>query len=277
MLRPGRLQNRWAGFGYSFYLMVVLASIESANRVAGQESTLTDLDETFSSREFDRTRWTLTNTSVALTRVDFSAGKMRIVVPPGPEKRPIMGLDSRFGLEGDFDINVDYVVRSLPKPAKEWVNLSIFIMGPDGMAAMIRTNNSSSGDGYSIWFQPSAGSKAKFTAMNVPTTDKSGKLRLARLGKQLIFYAASSGKSFKEIGAADFGDHPIDLVGFQILAPALKSPVDVELDNIAIKADRFIKLVFSPPAESSYVVWIVCGAVVIAIAALFWWWQRSRA
>jgi hypothetical protein len=278
MFNASRLQDRRAGFRFSFWLLlVVLAGIASVHRVAGQEISLTNVDEAFDTRDFDRMRWTLSNTSGARTKVDFSGGKLRIVVPAGPENRPIMGLDSRFGIEGDFDINVDYLVRSLPKPAKEWVNLSIFIMGPDGMAAMIRTNNSSSGDGYSLWFQPSAGSKAKGTGMNVPTTDRSGKLRLARIGKQVTYYAAALGKSFKEIGAVDFGDRPIDLIGFQILAPALKSPVDVEFDNIAIKADRFTKLGFSPPAESRYVVWIVCGVVASAGAVLFWWWKSARA
>ena len=103
-----------------------------------------------------------------------------------------MGLDSRFGLEGDFDISVDYSIRSLPRPEKEWTNLSIFIIGPDGMAAMTRTNNSNSGEGYSMWFQPWEGSKAKGTARNVPTQDKAGTLRLARLGKELALLCLGS-------------------------------------------------------------------------------------
>ena len=53
----------------------------------------------------------------------ISRRRMRLVIPPGPDKRPLMGLDSRFGFEGDFDISVDYSIRSLPRPAKEWVNL----------------------------------------------------------------------------------------------------------------------------------------------------------
>ena len=74
MLRSGRLQDRRAGFGFSFRLLVVLAAIASPHRLAGQESTLTELSETFASRDFDRMRWTLSNTSVALTKVDFSGG-----------------------------------------------------------------------------------------------------------------------------------------------------------------------------------------------------------
>ena len=145
-------------------ILVIIASVDVGYPVLGQESAPTEITETFDRGEFDRMRWSLNNTSVAVTQVDFSKRKMRLVIPPGPDKRPLMGLDSRFGVEGDFDISVDYSIRSLPKPEKEWVNLSIFIIGPDGMAAMTRTHNSKSGQGYSMWFQPSEGSKAKGSA-----------------------------------------------------------------------------------------------------------------
>ncbi len=242
-----------------------------------QESAPTEVNETFDGREFDRMRWTLNNTSVAVTKVDFSKRTMRLVVPPGPDKRPLMGLDSRFGLEGDFDISVDYSVRSLPRPDKEWVNLSIFIMGPDGMAAVTRTNNSQSGEGYSLWFQPWEGSKAKGTANNVPTKDKAGTLRLTRLGKQLRYYASTRGQPQQEIGTVEFGDRPIDTVGFQVLAPALKAPIDFEYDNISVKADRFTKLVYVPPSGNGNLLWILAGLAVVALAFLLWWWIFRRA
>jgi hypothetical protein len=149
-------------------------------------------------------------------------------------------------------------------------------MGPDGMAATIRTNNSNSGEGYGMWFQPREESKVKGSAKNEPTQDKVGALRLARLGKQLRYYASARGKPQKEIGTVDFGDQPIETVGFQILAPALKSPIDVEYDNISIKADRFTKLVFAPPSGSGVLFWVLSGLAVIALVMLVWWWIFRR-
>jgi hypothetical protein len=262
--------TRWFG------VLMVAASIDGGTRAQAQDSAPTEVNETFDGRDYNRMRWSLNNISVAVIKVDFSNRTMRLVVPPGPEKRPLMGLDSRFGIEGDFDITVDYSIHSLPRPDKEWVNLSIFIMGPDGMAAMTRTNNSSSGQAYSIWFQPWEGSKAKGTAKNEPTQDKTGTLRLARIGKQLRFFAWARGQPQKEMGAVDFGDRPIDTVGFQVLAPALKSPIDFEYDNIAIKADRFTKLVYVPPSENGYVFWILSGLAAIALVLPLWWWVFKR-
>jgi hypothetical protein len=276
MSRPSCLQRCLAVVSRCAGVLAVVALIDAGQCARGQAGAPSEVNETFAGGDFDRMRWTLKNVSVVLTKVDFSKGAMRLVVPPGPDKREIMGLDSRFGFEGDFDISVDYSIRSLPRPQKEWTNLSIFIMGPDGMAAMTRTNNSNSGEGYSMWFQPWEGSKAKGSAKNEPTQDKAGTLRLARLGKQLRYYAAARGKPQKEIGTVDFGDQPIETVGFQILAPALKSPIDVEYDNISIKADRFTKLVFVPPSGNGILLWFLSGLAVITLAGLIWWWIFRR-
>ncbi len=237
--------------GGFFAVIVALGVLNAAHRSPGQEIAPTEITETFDGGEFDRMRWSLGNTSVAVTKVDFSKKKMRLAIPPGPDKRPLMGLDSRFGVEGNFEISVDYLIRSLPKPEKEWINLSIFIIGPDGMAAMTRTHNAKSGQGYSLWFQPSEGSKSKGNAKDEPTQDKSGTLRMARIDKELHFYALSSGKAQKELGAVDFGDRPIDKISFQVFTPATKSPIDIEYDNIVVKADHFSKLVYVLPRQAS--------------------------
>ena len=255
--------------------MSLLAATEPAHRAVGAESDLTEIKEDFTSRDFDRSRWALANTAVATTKTDFSRGAMRLIVPPGPETRPLVGLNGRFGLEGDFDISVDYTLRSLPRPEKEWVNVSIFIAGPDGMAAVTRTNNAKSGHGYSTWFQPSAGSKASVQAGGSSTEDKAGTLRLERVGKELHFYASAHGHPPKQIGSVEFGDHPIETVGFQVLPPALKAPVDIEFDNISVKADHFTHLVFVPPSDYGYLPWILSGLAFIAVV-LLWWWIASR-
>lgn len=258
-------------------IFVWASTIGAGQSVFAQEPGPTEINEPFDSRDFDRMRWSLNNTSVALTKVDLSKSSFRLTIPPGPDKRPLMGLESRFGLEGEFDITVDYAIRWLPRPAKEWVNLSIFIIGPDGMAAMTRTNNSQSGDGYSIWFQPWEGSKSKGTANNVPTQDKTGTLRLARTGKTLRFFAWARGQAQTEIGSVEFGDRPIDKIAFQVLAPAMKAPIDIEFDNVSVKADRFSKLIFVPPTNNGYLWWITAALIAVSLAVLIWWMiQRSR-
>ena len=255
-------------------VMSLLAAPDPAHRAVGAESEITEIKEDFAGRDFDRSRWALTNTTVATTKTDFSKRAMRVIVPQGPETRPLIGLNSRFGLEGDFDISADYTLRSLPRPEKEWVNVSIFIAGPDGMAALSRTNNAKSGHGYSTWVQPPAGSKAGVQAGGSSTEDKSGTLRLERVGKELHFYASGHGQPPKQIATVEFGDRLIENVAFQIFPPGLKAPIDIEFDNIAVKADHFTRLVFVPPSDYGYLPWILSGLAVVAVALLGWWLAR---
>jgi hypothetical protein len=258
-----------------FALLIILQAAGRGYAFQESGSALTEVREAFAGGDFDHSRWALANTSVAVTKTDFSRGSFRLVVPPGPDMRPLVGLSSRFGLEGDFDIVVDYVIHSLPKPAKEWVNVSIFINGPGGMAAMTRTNNAASGHGYTTWFQPPAGSKAQVQATGTSTDDKTGRLRLARVGSELRFYASASGQPFRQVAAADYGDRPVETLAFQVFAPALKAPVDVEFDNIAVKADRLTGLVYVPPSTYGPLPWVGGGVVVVAVA-LLWWWSTRR-
>jgi hypothetical protein len=257
-------------------LLIVLAHAEGGLAFQEPGSAITELTEIFAGGDFDHSRWALSNTIVAVTKTDFSRGAFRLVVPPGPDMRPLVGLTSRFGLEGDFEVTVDYVLHSLPKPAKEWVNVSIFINGPDGMAAMTRTNNANSGHGYTTWFQPPAGSKAQMHASGVPTEDKTGRLRLARVGKELRFYASAAGQPSHQLGAAEYGDRPVETLAFQVLAPALKAQVDVEFDNISVKADRLTGLVYVPPTTYGSLPWIGGGLAVLAIIGVWWWSTRTR-
>jgi hypothetical protein len=143
------------------------------------------------------------------------------------------------------------------------------------MAAMTRTNNANSGHGYTTWFQPPAGSKAQVHASGVPTEDKSGRLRLARVGKELRFYASAAGQPLHQLGAAEYGDRPVGTLAFQVLAPALKAQVDVEFDNISVKADRLTGLVYVPPTTYGSLPWIG-GAILVVALVLLWWWSTRR-
>lgn len=248
-----------SGYGYEFQ---------------GGDQVSQEIKEDFSTRDFDRSRWTLDNTSVALTKVDLSKGVMRLTIPPGPDMRPLMGLIGRFGLEGNFDVRVDYLIRSLPKPDREWVNLSIFVSGPDGMAAISRTNDAGSGHGYSRWFRPTAGVITAPMTTNIPTDDKAGTLRLERVGKELQFHAGGRGGPLHRIGAVEFGDRPIETLSFQVLPQPLKSSIDVEFDNISVQAERIIGQTFKPPSRSRAHIWVLFGSGIAALGFLLWWAAR---
>ncbi len=57
---------------------------------------------------------------------------------------------------------------------------------------------------------------------------------------------------------------------------ALEAPIDVEFDNIKVKADRVTGLVYVPPADYGYTPWFITAAVLAVLILALWWWSRSR-
>ncbi len=212
--------------------------------------------------------------------VDPTGDQLRMLIPPGPEGRAPAALEAAFRVEGDFDIRCDYALIAFPSPAREWLNAEIFVEGPDGAAAVIRTDHSQEGSGYTMWFEPAPEREADGTWKQVATSDQLGKLRLERTGDQLDFQVAGPGEvDFRTLGTVPFGTGPITKLAFRVVAPELNAPVEVLFDNIQIKADRLIE----PPRPNGSR-WGLLGRsvaifVLLAGAAGIWYllWRRRTA
>ncbi len=144
------------------------------------------------------------------------------------------------------------------------------------MAAISRTNSKSAGHGYSHWFQPPAESKRAAEAGGSSTDDKAGTIRLVRVGSELQFHAGPHGQPSRRVGAVTFGDHRVESLAFQVLPQALKAPIDVEFDNIAVKADRITGLIYVPPSAYGYTPWMIAATAVVALAMVLWWWSSRK-
>ncbi len=220
----------------------------------------------------------------ALWKVDWMEGsvdptgeQLRMLIPPGPEGRAPAVFEAAFRVEGDFDIRCDYTLIEFPSPAREWLNAEIFVEGPDGAAAVIRTDHSQEGSGYTMWFEPAPEREARGAWRQVATSDQVGKLRLERTGGQLDFQVAGPGEvDFRTLGRVPFGTGPITKLAFRVVAPELNAPVEVLFDNIQIEADRLIE-----PTRPNASRWGLLGRsvaifVLLAGAAAIWYRLSRR-
>ena len=170
-----------------------------------------------------------------------SGSSLRIVIPPGRAGRPPAEVKGRFKIEGDFELKMDYQIQSLPKPQKEWINVAILVEGAGGKAAVYRTNHFKSGQGNAAWAESGEGKEKRVFAVQKPTEDSRGTLRLTRTGSQLIFETAGPSGKFQKIATREFGKAPVDTVAFHILlSPAVTEPIDVTFANISVTAERII-------------------------------------
>jgi hypothetical protein len=195
----------------------------------------------FAEDKFDRSRWSIDPNSPPGASISLRQQALRVMIPPGPHGRPPAAIRARFKFEGDFEVKMDYQIQALPKPTKEWINISILVEGADGKVAVIRQNHSSMGQGYGAWAQLPPPPPGRGLWAHWPTEDTHGTLRLARTGSEITFEAAGPLGEFHRIASQEFGTGRVEILEFDLMAtPATTSPVDVTLDNISVTADRIL-------------------------------------
>lgn len=207
--------------------------------------------ETFNGKKFDAGNWAVRRSSSS--QADFLRDNLHAVIAPRNEGNANVTMVSRFRLEGDFDIRADYTIHAFPKPKSDWSNISILVSGPNGSASTSRTNHAQLGEIYTQWYE-GPGSPKQGNWRNLKTIDPAGTLRLLRIGRQLRFLAAATGKDFQEIGTVDYGTDAIEKLMFAVIRPPHPEPAEVSLDNISVEADRIQAIespMMAPPAPSA--------------------------
>lgn len=219
------------------YVLSLLATLLIGGAVAGADAQKALIREDFDQNRLDPANWSVERVGA---QVDPGDGALRLVIPEGPQGRAPFGLQGLFRIEGDFGIQADYAIGTMPTPKNDWLNMEIFVEGAAGAAAVIRTNHAKEGSGYSLWYE-AAGPKPAGAWKQVKTTDRSGTLRLERTGEELRFMVAGAGeKTFRELGRVGYGAGSITAVWFRVIVPETTLATDVAFDNIAIEADAII-------------------------------------
>jgi hypothetical protein len=242
---------------------------------AAADSPPQRIEEAFSHNRFDKALWTALQVGA---QVEPRGGQLKVLVPKGPPGRPPLGLKARFRIEGDFDAQAAFTITSWQKPKKDWINVEIFVEGPDGSAAVIRNNNARGRSGYCLWYGPPPHSDHPGAYAQVAADDRSGTLRLKRSGEQLEFFFAGPGSAgFRQLGAVDFGTAPIATCIFRVTVPETESPVDVAFGKIEIEAERLIGLPVAPGSALGRRAWLGTGALLLVAGGLgAWAWRRAK-
>lgn len=251
------------------------------------ESELTEIREGFDDGQWNRHWWSVDQRSPPGVKVDVSGKSLRFVIPAGGAERPPATMKGRFRLEGDFDIQVGYEAKALPQPKTGWINIQIFIDSAAGPAAVMRTNHSAEGPGYSLWWEPVQEGVAG-AWMQEPTKSVKGALRLTRRGEALRFlYADNVDRSlserdaadagFVEIGSVKYGSLPVTHIELWVTVPETQSAVDVSFDDVVVEADKIVdpSVAADSPVGPRAWKWLLSAAVVIAAGFAVWRVWRS--
>lgn len=198
-------------------------------------SNLLVMDDTFDDNVLDTSRWTVSvppgsgGAVVASQRLELSLGPG----PGGPAVR------TNCALQGDFDVQVDYLLMSWPAPGlnRYGVRLTATDFTPNAAAGEVGTLRgfASSRDVREPTFEV-YGLVARDQVAVTPTQDVSGTLRLVRSGSSLLGFFLR-GNNWVRIGsgaADDFATHIHLAIGNS--AAGAPGNVRVAFDNFKVNA-----------------------------------------
>ena len=159
-------------------------------------------------------------------RVDETGGNLRVRVARNTRGTTFLGnISSRFGVEGDFDVQIDY---ALPVwPSRNHVRVGLIASGGGQAASVQRTADRNQGDTY---VSDIAGNVAGWR----PTAARNGRLRLVRSGNIVrTFTMDGLGGSWIQNSAAAFNTATINLVIQSWGHDFVPGDVEVTYDNLA--------------------------------------------
>lgn len=229
---------------------------------AGAESQ-NEFWERFDEKKLPLNLWTFDprNPAGSLHAVDGKCWKMSI--PGGTSDRSPASLTSRCKLLGDFRVEMDFQWLKVPTVKSGNFQISIFVSGPDGHAAVMRALYHELGHGWSIWHEPTDKARQGHWE-NLTTNSMEGTLRLRRVASKLYFEAVSAdSKKLIPLGNLEFGKQEIGQLEFRVMVPETRGIAQVCIDNIHVRADQIIYPPQPAPSMVGQRVWI--AAVVMCL------------
>lgn len=240
------------------------------------------LEETFANQTYDRNSWIIDPTKLSEAKFLFEEDGLRLQIPVKSNSKEPAEVKSRFKLTGDFDLSLEYTIRSLPTTPEESCRLEIGLYGTAGSAAF-RRSQLKGVPGYSLWYQP-AGEDAKtfyrFTPLDVAVEGRS-QLRVVRTGEEIRFTVQSFPDQEPWEVAKITYPGVVNSAQFRIFGKPQKDPVDVLFHRIrASGEDLWFGPAASQPPTTGWSTPMTVGiAVLLAAAAggLVVWRLRGQA
>jgi hypothetical protein len=182
---------------------------------------------------------------------------------PALKEEAMIGYSSAFSLAGDFEVQIDLEIVSLPPPTAGYgpaIGLTVDAEAPDGSVGLTR---GLSAEGKSQFVvarvaPPSATGGAKFGADVYPTSGPRARLVLRREKAEVVCLASDRpGVEPRELKRVPFTDRRVRYLRLHASNGGSPTPVTGRLTGVRVKADE-----------------IVGGITRTELAAVrsYWWW-----
>ena len=222
--------------------------------------------------------------------VHFEPAGLRLTMPAGhPGERRSAGIQSAFGVKGDFEITLQFEFFNEAAPIGGGKFATRLLLGaaldtplldtPNKEAATLNRSLSIKGDrSFTTWMRTRE--RPQGVLGGRPTTGTTGRLRLVRSGADLSFLVSTGAdQPFTLVQKRRFGAADLKRVSISGATGGEKAMLDVRLTDFSIRADAIPGApsaeqtakpapIAETPREGGMVWWIVGLLVVLAIALL---------
>lgn len=214
----------------------------------------------------------------------FEPDGLRIKLPPGhPGQRPSTGLALPATVQGDFEITARFDLLKEPDPddagnSATRVTLSVLLDTPERNEASVSRRMVARGGTQFYTFlvmEAGAAGKARPDLHTVPTTAKTGRLRLARTGSVLSCLASEGAHdAFVLLKESPFSPLDVKQVSLYTSTGGPRADLDVRVSDLRVVADSLPDLAprVAPAAGSKK--WLKAALVLnglLLLAALAGW------
>lgn len=241
------------------------------------------LTQTFKGRSYDPKLFRATGANT-YRAIKAEAEGLRITLPAKQASKLPVGLVSRVGARGDFEITLAYEIVRVDRPTSgHGAGVTIWIATASAGKTAATLGHLVRPGGERVFFSHHAATRADGEREHhggkpVPTTAASGRVRLVRRGTMLSYQVAEgNGAIFREIYEANIG--PEDLATIRFAADNGGSPtaVDVRLKAISIRAEQ-LGTARSPaqPWPGRWLLWFGGALLALLLAGGGYWLWRSR-
>ena len=241
-------------------------------------------DLSFRGSRYDYQSLRVEGSGVQISLVKPTSDGLRVHVPPKTIGGSV-GLCTKFGIRGDFELRVSYEFLGATKPTEgPGIGLAVFLQSAeqwDEHISLSRRVAPKTGQAtFSAEISRGADSPTGGGAGSLPSTSKEGQFAIARSGSTVSLYAADEKGGFRKVSEADFGAGTLMFVRLSTLYDGADRGLDILWKDLTVRAESLPRNPGQPSGEASRPPWLVVGGfvffVIAAIMMRTYWTRRSR-
>jgi hypothetical protein len=241
-----------------------------------------ELNYAFRSARWDEKLFRATGPDT-LRALQLDTGGLRITLGKDRTSKVPVGLCTRFGLGGDFEITMTYEILRIEKPASgSGAGVSVYVstVSSNQDAAGVARLVKSKGENVFTAFKATTpeGQKRKYRHSDpLQSQTLYGKLRLVRRGTELTFFVAEMAiPEFQQLYKTDWSADDVEIIRFAAENGGSPGLVNIRIKELRIRADQFGATKAPPPSTPVRGYWWLIALFVLSATAVgVRWWRYS--